>query len=145
MDEQVRDLQKLKSSLQLEVYNLKKKLTESEKDHNKEMNQVKSIITSFEKDKKAAEDQRDQYCQVLASLRSTLDQEKILTSNLQRNLGEKVSQINCQRESINSLKLEVKDVTNRNELKLAQLASTESELAKSTEINKKMSWYLPWG
>ena len=81
MDEQVRDLQKLKSSLQLEVYNLKKKLTESEKDHNKELNKVKSIITSFEKDKKAAENQRDQYCHVLASLRSTLDQEKILTSN----------------------------------------------------------------
>jgi len=142
LDEQVRDLQKLKSSLQLEVYNLKKKLTESDKDHNKELNKVKSIITSFEKDKKAAEDQRDQYCQVLASLRSTLDQEKILTSNLQRNLGEKVSEINSQRESINSLKLEVKDVTNRNELKLAQLASTESELAKCTEINKKMSIQL---
>merc|ERR1719348_115552 len=97
---------------------------------------------NIEKEKIAAEDQRDQYCQVLASLRSSLDQEKILSSNLQRNLGEKVSEINSQRESINSLKLEVKDVTNRNELKLAQLASTESELAKCTEINKKMSIQL---
>merc|ERR1712098_151730 len=82
LEEQVNDLQKSKSSIQLEVYTLKKKLSESEKDHYKEMNKVTTMSKDIEKEKIAAEDQRDQYCKVLTSLRSTLDQEKILTSKL---------------------------------------------------------------